>query len=79
MLGFEKEIEHLDKHKVTIQKEEVTQPGEVLKIPNEGMPVHESSGEFGDLYVKFNIIFPNELTEKQQLIAKKLFSKRNFW
>jgi len=50
-----------------------------MRIKNEGMPVHESSGEFGDLFVKFNIVFPDHLTEKQILIAKKLFLKRNFW
>ncbi len=70
---------HLDKHKVTIKKEEVTQPGEIMRIKGEGMPVHEASGEFGDLFVKFNVVFPKDLTEKQILIAKKLFAKRNFW
>jgi DnaJ-class molecular chaperone len=43
------------------------------------MPVHESSGDFGDLYVKVTIQIPTVLSEKQILIAKKLFAMRNFW
>jgi len=79
LLGFEKEIEHLDKHIVTIKQTKVTQPGELIIIKGEGMPVHESSGEFGDLYVIVNIMFPNELTPLQIEVAQKLFAKRNFW
>lgn len=62
-----------------IKRDEVTQPGQVIKIKGEGMPVHESSGEFGDLYVTFNVHFPTKLTEKQILTAKNLFKLRNFW
>jgi len=64
---------------VLIKRDVVTQPGEIIQIKNEGMPIHESSGEFGSLFVKFNIIFPTELTEKQRLVAKKLFLKRTVW
>jgi DnaJ-class molecular chaperone len=50
------------------------------------MPVHQSS-ERGDLFVKIEISFPNELTEKQKqsifyylfIVAKLLFEKRSYW
>lgn len=29
------------------------------------MPKHEKSGEFGDLYVKIKVLFPESLTEEQ--------------
>ena len=38
--------------------------GDVIKMRGEGMPVHQSS-ERGDLYVKIEIQFPTQLTEKQ--------------
>ncbi len=45
----------------------------------EGMPVHQKGGDTGDLYVKINVLFPQVLTEKQRLIADKLFNKRSNW
>jgi DnaJ-class molecular chaperone len=65
LLGFEKEIPHLDGHSVTIAKDGVIQPGDIIKIRGEGMPIHQSSDQ-GDMYVKIEIVFPTELTEKQK-------------
>lgn len=65
LLGFEKEIKHLDDHEVSISKEGVSQPGDIIKIRGKGMPIHQSS-ERGDLFVKIEIVFPTELTEKQK-------------
>ena len=31
------------------------------------MPKHERSDEFGDLYVKYKVLIPAELTEQQKL------------
>jgi DnaJ-class molecular chaperone len=45
-------------------RNDVTQPGHVIKIEEEGMPKHQSS-EKGDLYITVNIKFPKILTEKQ--------------
>lgn len=64
LLGFSLEIKHLDDHIVTLKRDSVIQPGEVLRIKGEGMPKHQSS-EKGDLYVKVHVIFPSHLTEKQ--------------
>lgn len=65
LLGFEKEIKHLDGHSIAVKKNSVVQPGDVIKVRGEGMPVHQSS-ERGDLFVKLNIVFPGKLTEKQK-------------
>lgn len=64
LLGFTREIKHLDDHVVLLKRESVIQPGEVLKVKSEGMPKHQSSDK-GDLYVKVHVIFPTNLTEKQ--------------
>lgn len=47
LLGFSKEIIHLDSHPVLLEREKVTQPGEIQRIPGEGMPHHEYSSNFG--------------------------------
>jgi len=64
LLGFSKELKHLDDHILNVQKEGVVQAGDIIKVPGEGMPLHQSS-ETGDLFVKIEILFPSELTEKQ--------------
>lgn len=79
LLGFERELTHLDGKKVEIIRDDVTQPGYVMKISGEGMPIHQKSGEFGDLFVKINVEVPKELNEKQKLIAERLFARRSNW
>lgn len=59
-----------------------------MKMPGEGMPLHQKSGEYGDLFVNFKVKFPTELDSKQReskslitlnLVANKLFSRRSNW
>jgi DnaJ-class molecular chaperone len=90
LLGFEREITHLDDRKITVKRGIVTQPGDIIIIRGEGMPAHQSS-EKGDLFVKVDIKFPQILTEKQIesklntnkfnnfIVAKLLFDKRSNW
>jgi DnaJ-class molecular chaperone len=49
----------------------VSQPGEIIKVKGEGMPIHENSGEAGDLYVRIDVVIPEILTEAQKA-SKKL-------
>ncbi|KAM0791792.1 hypothetical protein ACM66B_004055 [Microbotryomycetes sp. NB124-2] len=43
------------------------QPGQTVKVPNEGMPISRktSTKKKGDLLVKVNIVFPNNVTASQ--------------
>lgn len=79
LLGFKKGIIHLDGREVTVTRNAVTQPGYVVKLQGEGMPLHQRSGEFGDLFVKLNVIFPLNLDENQRLMAEQLFARRSTW
>ena len=65
LVGFRRELLHLDGHAVPIVKSSVTHPGEVMTIEGEGMPVHEMPSETGKLFVEFVIDFPEVLTRKQ--------------
>ena len=62
LLGFEKEIKHLDGRYIKISSDEVVQPFEVKVIHGEGMPVHESYQK-GDLHVKFIVVLPYKITQ----------------
>eukprot|EP00051_Salpingoeca_urceolata_P029304 m.489533 g.489533 ORF g.489533 m.489533 type:complete len:378 (+) comp26837_c0_seq1:158-1291(+) len=74
LLGFEKAFKHLDGHIVTLSRTTVTQPGFVLKVPGEGMPLHNSPGDHGDLYCEFSVVLPPELSEDQKSQLRPVLS-----
>mmetsp|Transcript_17171 Transcript_17171/g.12277 ORF Transcript_17171/g.12277 Transcript_17171/m.12277 type:complete len:210 (+) Transcript_17171:240-869(+) len=61
LLGFSKEIKHLDGHLIRLKRDKITRPGEVEKILGEGMPIYEYPSDYGDLFVTFVVEFPKEL------------------
>jgi len=52
------ELTHLDGRKVPFQTSGVLQPNAVMKVLGLGMPVKNSPGEFGDLYINFKVVLP---------------------
>ncbi|HTL07645.1 MAG TPA: DnaJ C-terminal domain-containing protein [Chitinophagaceae bacterium] len=48
-----------------------TQNGTQVRLKGKGFPVYKKEGQFGDLYVIFNVLLPVQLSEKQ----KELFSQ----
>ncbi|KAF2304760.1 hypothetical protein GH714_037851 [Hevea brasiliensis] len=65
LVGFEKTLKHLDEHLVDISTKGITKPKAVRKFKGEGMPLHSSTKK-GDLYVTFEVLFPNSLTKKDE-------------
>ena len=65
-------MHHLDNHQVTISSQKVIKPFQVKKYTGEGMPIHNFPSTFGDLYVKFEIIFPKRISEADQLKLKDI-------
>ncbi|KAF7312295.1 Chaperone protein DnaJ [Mycena indigotica] len=61
LLGFDRNLTHLDGHVVRLQRKGVTQPGFVQTIEGEGMP-HFEKPTFGDLYVEYNVVLPTEIS-----------------
>lgn len=61
MLGFERNLTHLDGRTITLKREGVTQPGFVQTIKGEGMPIYRE-GTFGDLFVEYTVVLPTELS-----------------
>ena len=71
MGGWERELVHLDGHRVRIGRERgtVVQPGQVQVVSGEGMPVpvgeqeRERAGEeeYGDLVVEFVVVLPDRV------------------
>ncbi|CAG8550557.1 3665_t:CDS:2 [Diversispora eburnea] len=72
LTGFEKNFTHLDGRTVILKSDQVTQPGFVKVIKNEGMPQHRTKSK-GDLYVEYTVVFPSVIDEKTKQGLKNLF------
>lgn len=78
LLGFEREIEHLDGHMVTVSHDKPTQPYQVFKIADEGMPFRNDPTRFGKLYVRVEVEFPKrELSAEQKAGVEKMFGEEH--
>eukprot|EP00455_Lapot_gusevi_P053760 TRINITY_DN846_c0_g1_i1.p1 TRINITY_DN846_c0_g1~~TRINITY_DN846_c0_g1_i1.p1 ORF type:complete len:374 (-),score=124.26 TRINITY_DN846_c0_g1_i1:121-1242(-) len=66
LVGVDKTLTHLDGRSIPVKKEGITRPDEIMRIANEGMPIHGRSSRRGTLYVKFIIDFPQSLTTQQK-------------
>ncbi|RDX57284.1 DnaJ-domain-containing protein [Lentinus brumalis] len=62
LLGFERNLTHLDGHVVELKRQGVTQPGFVQIIKDEGLPLFERPSEHGDLFVEYNVVLPAEIS-----------------
>lgn len=75
LVGFSKNVTHLDGHTVVIARSEVSKPGEVLIIEGEGMPYFNSPHDAGNLFVELNFKMPPSLTEEQKEQCRKTFGE----
>ncbi|XP_006459377.1 hypothetical protein AGABI2DRAFT_65345 [Agaricus bisporus var. bisporus H97] len=65
LLGFERNLTHLDKHIITLSRQGVTQPGFVQVIKGEGMPDLEKSTH-GDLFIEYNVVLPTDISSQMR-------------
>lgn len=66
LLGFEKEITHLDGRLIKLSRTKITRPGEIEKIRGEGMPVYEYPTDKGDLIITYQVDLPEKLSQEQK-------------
>ncbi len=73
VLGGEKVIETLSGTvKVPVKAE--TQPGTSIRLKGKGFPVYRKDGQFGDLYVQWQVTLPTNLTDVQKDLFQQLAS-----
>ncbi|MEO6851467.1 MAG: DnaJ C-terminal domain-containing protein, partial [Mucilaginibacter sp.] len=58
--------------KVKLKAAAGTQNGAKVKLKGKGFPVYKKDGEFGDLYLTYDIQIPTELTDKQRELFAQL-------
>lgn len=62
--------------KVKLKVAPETQAGSTVKLKGKGFPVYKKEGEFGDLYINYQIKLPTQLTEEEKELFVKLKSIR---
>jgi len=72
LIGFIKGFHHLDSRLLTISSDDIIKPNTIRLIEHEGM-YDIKTGTYGNLYIKFKIIYPNSLTKEQHKIIENNF------
>ncbi|PWY99121.1 hypothetical protein BCV70DRAFT_232624 [Testicularia cyperi] len=85
LLGFERNVTHMDGRQIAVKRDAVTQPGFVSIVDDEGMPVHgtmvssETSDTaagrdmlFGKLYLEWEVVLPQTVDPALQHVLEKL-------
>jgi curved DNA-binding protein len=71
VLGGEITIDTFDgRAKLKVKPE--TQNGTRVKLKGKGFPVYKKEGQFGDLFVTFEVVLPTNLTDKEKELFKEL-------
>jgi DnaJ-class molecular chaperone len=75
LLGFSRTVRHLDGHTVEVETRSVSRPGQVIRVPGEGMPVKDTPSLFGDLDLIVSVAFPQTLSgiERRELEGLHFF------
>jgi curved DNA-binding protein len=71
VLGGDVTVETLS-GKVKLKVAPGTQNGTKVRLKGKGYPVYKKEGEFGNLFVTYNVIVPTTLTDKQKELFKEL-------
>mmetsp|Transcript_25155 Transcript_25155/g.37377 ORF Transcript_25155/g.37377 Transcript_25155/m.37377 type:complete len:386 (+) Transcript_25155:205-1362(+) len=76
LTGFKHEFEHLDGHKFIVNVDGVTECDHVMRVSGKGMPRRGGRGGFGDLFITFDVDFPETLTVEQKKGIRKILDGR---
>lgn len=75
LTGMTLHVPTLDGRDMKIEVPDIVTPGYVGMVPNEGMPIRREAGKKGNLYMKFDIMFPStRLTMQQKYELNKILN-----
>ena len=63
--------------KIKLKVQPETQNGTKTRVKGKGFPLYKKEGQFGDIYVTYNIKIPTGLTEKQKTQFAELAKSSN--
>lgn len=76
--GFKRTFQHLDGRKLYFTENKIVKDGDISIIINEGLPVKNKEYSRGDLFVKYNVKFPEDLSNDQKSSIYKILTGNNF-
>ncbi len=71
VLGGDVNIKTLDSS-LNLKVKPETQNGTTVRLKGKGFPVYKQEGQFGDLYVTYNVKIPTNLTDRQKELFQQL-------
>ncbi|KAL3940871.1 MAG: hypothetical protein SGBAC_004666 [Bacillariaceae sp.] len=70
LTGFSLSLKKLDGESFDVAIDDVIESDQVVRVPGKGMPRRSGRG-FGDLYITFEVDFPDNLSDEQKEAIKK--------
>lgn len=69
LCGFQKKIKHLDGKEFSLDIQNIVKNDDIIVIKGKGMPVTNKMSEYGDMFIKFVVKYPDEISKqtKQRL------------
>ena len=65
VLGGDVTISDFNQAKLKLKVAAGTQNGTKVRLKGKGFPVYKKEGQFGDLYITYNVLIPKNLSEKE--------------
>lgn len=72
ILGGDITVSDFDDAKLKLKVANGTQSGTKIRLKGKGFPVYKKEGQFGDLYVTYQVAVPKELSEKEKELFNEL-------
>ncbi|PWN31145.1 hypothetical protein BDZ90DRAFT_248804 [Jaminaea rosea] len=79
LLGFKDIFPHMDGHNVTVDRRKgVTQPGMVVVLKGEGMPVRGGvEGQRGSLYIEYEVVLPDKVEGDLRKVLNRVWGRKD--
>jgi DnaJ-class molecular chaperone len=75
LTGVEIQLNHINDSKIFYKEDNIIRQNSYHLLKNNGMPIKNKDGRFGDLYVVYNITYPNKiLLESEKQSIRKIFN-----
>lgn len=69
--GFSIDLKQLDGEDFTVKIDDTVECDQVVRVPGKGMPRRSGRG-YGDLYITFEVDFPDKLSAEQKTQLRKI-------
>jgi DnaJ-class molecular chaperone len=76
--GFKKTITHLDGRKLYFTETKIIKNGDIGVILGEGLPIKDKKYAKGDLFIKYNVKVPDNLTNDQRASIYKILTGNDY-